>query len=330
MGAKDKSYLLARNPGFLELDYMFMAHDSRGMNNNRNYFLTCIDRFSRFGWVVARANKTGKGTLESFKAITEDFKKRTGKYPHTIFHDNGKELHNKDMKKYVESMVSKGGMGGRQLLTEPYRPAVTVERFNRTIRERLDKFLHMYKSQRYVDALPRVVASYNNNTHKSTGQSPIDLLTDKSLWKVAIEKQITAGESRVKKTPNKLVVGDQVRLSLRKAKAALGHIGAADQWTKIIYTIKSVATSRGAPRYKLEGREKLVYGDRLQKVDPVTRKVKYKDRPVLSKDDPERKARTGIFGIVSAKPVTKPKRKYVKKKVLPPQRNKMTGYLGKK
>ncbi len=62
----------------------------------------------------------------------------------------------------------------------------------------------------------------------------------------------------------------------------------------------------------------------------MTRKVKYTDRPKLSKEDPEAKARTGIFGLVAPKPATKPKRAYVKKKVLPPQKNKMSSYLGKK
>ena len=103
MGAADKSYLLAKSPGFLEIDYMFMPNESRGLNNNRNYLLTCIDRFSRHVWVVARADKTGKGTLTAFKRIAEDFKKKTGSYPHILFHDNGGELNNKWMKKYVES-----------------------------------------------------------------------------------------------------------------------------------------------------------------------------------------------------------------------------------
>ncbi len=74
---------------------------------------------------------------------------------------------------------------------------------------------------------------------------------------------MTAGEKRVKKTDAKISVGDQVRLSLRKAKGALGHVGSADQWTKTIYTIERVFKSRGAPRYKLATFEKLVYADRL-------------------------------------------------------------------
>ena len=81
MGAADKSYLLAKKPGFLEIDYMFMPNDSRGLNDNRNYLLTCIDRFSRYAWVIARGDKSGKGTLNAFKRITADFKKKNRQIP---------------------------------------------------------------------------------------------------------------------------------------------------------------------------------------------------------------------------------------------------------
>ena len=176
----------------------------------------------------------------------------------------------------------------------------------------------MFKSQRYVDALPRIVKSYNSNVHKSTGQAPQDLLTDKTLWTAAVKKQKEAGEKRVKKTKATLAVGDNVRLSLRKAKGALGHVGSADQWTKRIYKIASILKSRGAPRYKLTGFDKLVYSDRLQKVRDVHRKVKYTDRPKLSAMDPEAKARTGIFGLVAPKPKMKLGKKRKKKKNVPP------------
>ena len=142
----------------------------------------------------------------------------------------------------------------------------------------------MFKSQRYVDALPRVVKAYNNHEHKSTGEAPAELLVDKTLWKAVIQKQIEAGEKRVRKTTSKLVVGDRVRLSLRHAKGSIGHVGAAAEWTKRVYTIEKIIKSRGAPRYKLKDfkEKKLVYADRLQKVQPVRRKVGYKDRPKLS------------------------------------------------
>ena len=54
-----------------------------------------------------------------------------------------------------------------------------------------------------------------------------------------------------------------MRLSLRKVKMDLGHVGSAAEWTKKVYTIDRVVKSRGAPRYKLGGHDKLVFSDRL-------------------------------------------------------------------
>ena len=65
--AKDRSYLLASKPGFLECDYTFRDNASKGLNSNRNYLFTCIDRFSRYAWVIARQDKTATGTTEAFK-----------------------------------------------------------------------------------------------------------------------------------------------------------------------------------------------------------------------------------------------------------------------
>ena len=258
-GAKDKSYLLASKPGFLELDYTFRDSESRGLNNNRNYILTCIDRFSRHAWVIARQDKTAKGTTAAFERVAKDFKKKTGKYPHTVFHDNGKEFDNKVFREFLH----RGDVRIRQLMTEAYRPAVVVERFNRTLRDSIDTYLHMYKSQRYIDYIPRFTKSYNTNVHRSTGQAPLDLLTDKTLWAAAVKRQKAAGEKRVRKSAATLTVGDRVRLSLRKGKDTIGHAGPKSQWSKKIYTVESVIKSRGAPRYRLKGFPHLIYSDRL-------------------------------------------------------------------
>jgi len=99
----NRSYILSKKPGFLEIDYTFREQETRGLNGNRNYLLTCIDRFSRYAWVIARSDKTAQGTTEAFKGIVEDFKSLTGEYPHTVFHDNGREFDNKIFQKYLGS-----------------------------------------------------------------------------------------------------------------------------------------------------------------------------------------------------------------------------------
>ena len=142
IGAGDRSYILTSKPGFLECDYTFRDNESRGLNDNRNYIFTCIDRFPWYAWVIARQDKTAKGTTAAFKRVAREYKELTGKYPHTVFHDNGKEFDNKIFREYLHTAE----VSMRQVMTEAYRPAVMIERFNRTLRDAVDKFLHMYKS----------------------------------------------------------------------------------------------------------------------------------------------------------------------------------------
>lgn len=147
--SKDRSYIYHTKPGFLEIDYTFRDVKTKDVNGNRNYLLTCVDRFSRYAWVIARSSKDSRGTSTSFKTICEDFKRLTGQYPYAVLHDSGLEFKNRVFSKYCKTIHCK------QHLTEPYRPATMIERFNRTLRENVDRFLHMYSTERYLDYLPK-------------------------------------------------------------------------------------------------------------------------------------------------------------------------------
>jgi hypothetical protein len=278
-----------------------------------------VDRFSKYAWVIARSSKDSKGTTVAFKKICEDFRRLTGVYPYAVLHDSGLEFRNKTFSAYCKKIHCK------QHLTEPYRPATMIERFNRSLRENVDRFLHMYKTERYLDYLPKFAKQYRTHVHRATGETPHDLLTDKTLWRAAAKKIKAAGERRVQKSTTTLKVGDNVRISLLKEKQAIGHVGPADQWSKRVYIIQKVLRSRGAPKFRLKDHPHPMYANRLQKVAPVQRRVRYSDRPRLSPDDPERKARTGLFGSVAARPVKKKKRPYKRKG--PVQKNTLSAYF---
>jgi hypothetical protein len=154
--------------------------------------------------------------------MCENFLKLTGSYPFAVLHDNGKEFHNHIFAKYCKKIHCK------QHLTEPFRPATMIERFNRTMRENVDRFLHMYKSQRYIDYIPKFLKQYRTHEHSAIGEAPVDILTDKSLWRVAAKKMRAAGEARVRKSTTTFTVGDSVRVSLLKEKKVMGHVGPKD------------------------------------------------------------------------------------------------------
>jgi len=43
-----------------------------------------------------------------------------------------------------------------------------IERFNRTIRDKIDKYMKTYKTYKFNDVLKQLVLNYNNTKHSTT------------------------------------------------------------------------------------------------------------------------------------------------------------------
>ena len=59
-------------------------------NDGYRYLLACTDVFSKYAWLVPIKSKTGPALVEAFKVILS-----SGRKPHKIMTDQGKELFNK-------------------------------------------------------------------------------------------------------------------------------------------------------------------------------------------------------------------------------------------
>jgi len=47
-----------------------------------------------------------------------------------------------------------------------------IERFNRTLRDKITKYLIAYKTKKWITALPAIVNSYQTTVHFATGLTP--------------------------------------------------------------------------------------------------------------------------------------------------------------
>jgi hypothetical protein len=47
-----------------------------------------------------------------------------------------------------------------------------VERFNRSIRDLIDKYMTEYNTNKYIDVLDKLVSNYNNRKHTVIKMSP--------------------------------------------------------------------------------------------------------------------------------------------------------------
>ena len=56
-----------------------------------------------------------------------------------------------------------------------------IERFNRTLRIRIDKYMTTNKTKKYIDVLDKLVKNYNNTVNSATGEIPSELNQDEFM-----------------------------------------------------------------------------------------------------------------------------------------------------
>jgi len=84
--------------------------------------------------------------------------------PEKLWVDKGKEFYNKDVQKLI-TIYS----------TENEEKSSVIERWNRTIKERMYKYFSANATKRYIDILEGLVNRYSNAKHSSIKMTPIEV-----------------------------------------------------------------------------------------------------------------------------------------------------------
>ena len=124
-------------------------------NKGVKYLLSAIDIFSKYGWMIPLKNKTG---TEVAGALRKVFKERK---PEKIWVDKGKEFYNKHVQQLVELYS-----------TENVEKWSVVERWNRTMKEKMFKYFSANSTRKYTDILDEFVNRYNNLCVRSSLHRP--------------------------------------------------------------------------------------------------------------------------------------------------------------
>ena len=126
------------------------------------YVLVIEDNFTKFGWTIAPKNKNSRAIKNSFENVLINSKRK----PNLIESDRGKEFYNNIFQDFLNKNNIK--IYSRN---SPYG-AVFAERFNRTIRDLLEKIAFEQADGNWIDILPKITKQYNNRVHTSTKLSP--------------------------------------------------------------------------------------------------------------------------------------------------------------
>ena len=144
----------------LQIDLMEFQKLSR-YNKGFKYVLVGIDVFSKFGYAQALKTKTAKEVLRNLKVIVNDM------LPNKIQSDRGLEFVNNSIHRWLKSKDIE------LYATYNYNiKACVVERFIRTIKYRLYRYLTENTTNTYIDVLPKIIDSYNSSFHRSIKMTP--------------------------------------------------------------------------------------------------------------------------------------------------------------
>ena len=129
-------------------------------------FLLCaIDIFSKYAWVVPLKDKKGASIVNAFQKIL----KESDRKPNKIWVDKGSEFYNSSLKKWLKDtdieMHSIHNEG----------KSVVAERFIRTLKSKIYKYITSVSKNVHIDKLDDVVGEYNNTYHRTIKIKPVDV-----------------------------------------------------------------------------------------------------------------------------------------------------------
>ena len=198
-------------------------------NDGYTFLLMVIDIFSKYGWIVPLKNKKGVNVAKALENIFQERK------PKKLWTDKGAEFYNKDVKKLLDIYS-----------TENEEKSSIVERWIRTMKEKMWKYFTDNNTYRYIDILPDLVEDYNNTVHTSIKMTPIE--ASKKENELTAWHNLYPDRYKIHNLRPKFSVGDEVRITKKKKVFEKGY---TTRWTEEIFTIKKIQNTDPIT-YKLE------------------------------------------------------------------------------
>jgi len=217
-------------------DLVDMGRGSSKHNDNVHFLFCVIDCFTKMAYVQPLENKSGKNVLAALEIIY-----RNKDTPTSFTTDSGKEFTNHLVQKWLKDN------NVHFYIAHGTHKAMFVERFHKSLKSRLSRYMTLHNSLRYIDILQDVVTAYNNTYSNVTGHKPVDV--DESNAKEIFIRMFGSPNDWFKnlKEP-KFKIGDHVRLTRSKGKFEKGY---EETFTREVYTISGILNTN--PReYKVK------------------------------------------------------------------------------
>ena len=190
-------------------------------NKGIRFLLCVIDIFSKYTWVVPLKDKKGISIVKAFQIIL----KQSNRKPNKIWVDKGSEFYNVIYNNHFKKWLRDNDIV--MYSTHNEGKSVVAERFIKTLKGKIYKYMTSISKNVYIDKLDDIVDEYNNAYHTTIKMKPIDV---KDNTYVNADKEINNKDPKFK-------VGDHVRISKYKNIFAKGYM---PNWSEEVFVIKKV------------------------------------------------------------------------------------------
>ena len=189
-------------------------------NRGYRYLLTVVDVLSKYAWVEPIKAKTGKAVTAAFEKIL-----RHGRTPRRLQTDDGKEFYNKTF----QALMKRRDID--HFSTSGDTKASVIERFNRTLKQRMYRYFTVKNMLKYVPVLKDLVLGYNRSYHRSIKMAPdqVTAQNEEQVWKNLYARRLGG-----KRTRPQLKVGDRVRLNKKYRIFKKGYLPG---WTEEVFVV---------------------------------------------------------------------------------------------
>lgn len=188
----------------------------QSFNDNTAYLLVVVDVLSKYAWVEPLVDKSVREVTKGFERILA---RSDGRSPVTLQTDRGKEF----LGNYLQKFLSERDIRFR-VARNPDIKASIVERFNRTLKERMWRFFTHRNTHRYIDTLQKFIYAYNHARHSSIKMEPAAVTLYNA--NIAHRNLMSAATTRRKKKRFSTHIykrGDHVRISRTKGTFEKGY-----------------------------------------------------------------------------------------------------------
>ena len=249
-------------------------------NDDYKYLLVVIDIFSRYAWVEPIKDKTANEIVKAFDKIISE-----GRIPHRLRTDGATDFTSKKFQDYIKSKKI------THFTTHGVKQANYVERFIKTIKSKIYRYIVQNNSPRYIDVLDKLVKSYNNTWHSGIRAIPSQVTkkNEKELWWQMYwpKHKFIKRRRKQKKVAYKFNIGDKVRVSYRRSAFERAYNA---KWSSEIFKIQRSYRRENQPVYKIgdwfnKPQKGTFYQAELQKVENdedslflIAKIIKYKGR----------------------------------------------------